>query len=66
MEIHQPAMFVAGTADGVVMMAAAALEAMPHFVQGSAHQSDDPASATGPSRKRRMQSMTPSSPSSKT
>ncbi|MFN3313343.1 MAG: alpha/beta fold hydrolase [Hyphomonas sp.] len=33
MEIHQPAMFVAGTADGVVMMAAAAIEAMPHFVK---------------------------------
>lgn len=32
-EIHQPAMFVAGTADGVVMMAAAAIEAMPHFVK---------------------------------
>lgn len=33
MEIHQPAMFIAGTADGVVMMAAAAIEAMPHFVK---------------------------------
>jgi pimeloyl-ACP methyl ester carboxylesterase len=33
MEIHQPAMFVAGTADGVVMMAAAAIEMMPHFVK---------------------------------
>lgn len=32
-EIHQPAMFVAGTADGVVMMAAAAIEMMPHFVK---------------------------------
>jgi pimeloyl-ACP methyl ester carboxylesterase len=31
-QIHQPAMFVAGTADGVVMMAAAAIEAMPNFV----------------------------------
>ena len=31
-QIHQPAMFVAGTADGVVMMAAAAIEAMPSFV----------------------------------
>lgn len=33
MEIHQPAMFIAGTADGVVMMAAAAIEMMPHFVK---------------------------------
>lgn len=32
-EIHQPAMFIAGTADGVVMMAAAAIEMMPHFVK---------------------------------
>lgn len=32
-EIHQPAMFIAGTADGVVMMAAAAIEAMPNFVK---------------------------------
>jgi pimeloyl-ACP methyl ester carboxylesterase len=31
--IYQPAMFVAGTADGVVMMAAAAIEMMPHFVK---------------------------------
>ncbi len=32
-EIRQPAMFVAGTNDGVVMMAAAAIEMMPHFVK---------------------------------
>ncbi len=32
MTIRQPAMFVAGTNDGVVMMAAAAIEMMPHFV----------------------------------
>lgn len=32
-EIHQPAMFVAGTNDGVVMMAAAAIQMMPHFVK---------------------------------
>ncbi len=32
-EIRQPAMFVAGTHDGVVMMAAAAIEMMPHFVK---------------------------------
>ncbi|NML94777.1 alpha/beta fold hydrolase [Novosphingobium olei] len=31
-QIHQPAMFVAGTADGVVMMAAAAIEALPQTV----------------------------------
>lgn len=31
-QIHQPAMFVAGTADGVVMMAAEAIKAMPMFV----------------------------------
>ncbi|MFN3910716.1 alpha/beta fold hydrolase [Hyphomonas sp.] len=31
--ISQPAMYVAGTNDGVVMMAAAALEMMPHFVK---------------------------------
>lgn len=30
--IRQPAMFVAGKNDGVVMMAAAAIEMMPHFV----------------------------------
>lgn len=30
--IQQPAMFVAGTNDGVVMMAAAAIQMMPHFV----------------------------------
>lgn len=30
--IHQPAFFVAGDRDGVVMMAAAAIEAMPQFV----------------------------------
>lgn len=33
MSISQPAMFVAGTHDGVVMMAAAAIEMMPHFVK---------------------------------
>jgi len=32
-EIHQPAMFVAGTNDGVVMMAAEAIKMMPHFVK---------------------------------
>ncbi|MBK8199326.1 MAG: alpha/beta hydrolase [Acidobacteria bacterium] len=32
MSIQQPAMFVAGANDGVVMMAAAAIEMMPHFV----------------------------------
>jgi pimeloyl-ACP methyl ester carboxylesterase len=32
-EILQPAMFVAGTNDGVVMMAAEAIKAMPHFVK---------------------------------
>lgn len=31
-QIHQPAMFVAGTADGVVMMAAEAIKALPNFV----------------------------------
>jgi pimeloyl-ACP methyl ester carboxylesterase len=31
-EIHQPAMFVAGDKDGVIMMAAAALQAMPSRV----------------------------------
>ncbi|WP_408587587.1 alpha/beta fold hydrolase [Novosphingobium sp.] len=31
-QIQQPAMFVAGTADGVVMMAAAAIEALPQTV----------------------------------
>ena len=31
-QIHQPAMFVAGTADGVVMMAAEAVKALPQFV----------------------------------
>lgn len=31
--ISQPAMYVAGTNDGVVMMAAAAIEMMPHFVK---------------------------------
>lgn len=31
-QIHQPAMFVAGTADGVVMMAAEAIRAMPEHV----------------------------------
>jgi pimeloyl-ACP methyl ester carboxylesterase len=31
-QIHQPAMFVAGSADGVVMMAAAAIEALPTTV----------------------------------
>ena len=31
--IHQPAMFVAGESDGVIMMAAAALQAMPEHVQ---------------------------------
>lgn len=30
--IRQPAMYVAGTHDGVVMMAAAGIEMMPHFV----------------------------------
>ena len=30
--IRQPAMYVAGTNDGVVMMAAAGIEMMPHFV----------------------------------
>jgi len=33
MELTQPAAFIAGTHDGVVMMAAAAIEAMPHFVK---------------------------------
>ena len=33
MSISQPAMFVAGANDGVVMMAAAAIEMMPHFVK---------------------------------
>jgi pimeloyl-ACP methyl ester carboxylesterase len=32
-EIHQPAFFVAGGADGVIMMAAAALQAMPTHVK---------------------------------
>jgi pimeloyl-ACP methyl ester carboxylesterase len=32
-EIHQPAMFVAGDKDGVIMMAAAALQAMPEHVK---------------------------------
>jgi pimeloyl-ACP methyl ester carboxylesterase len=32
-EIHQPAMFVAGERDGVIMMAAAALQAMPEHVK---------------------------------
>lgn len=32
-EIHQPAMYIAGTRDGVVMMSAAMIEAMPHFVK---------------------------------
>lgn len=32
-EIRQPAMYVAGTNDGVVMMAAAGIEMMPHFVK---------------------------------
>ncbi|MEZ6001129.1 alpha/beta fold hydrolase [Hyphomonas sp.] len=32
-EIHQPAMFVAGTNDGVVMMAEEAIKMMPHFVK---------------------------------
>jgi pimeloyl-ACP methyl ester carboxylesterase len=32
-EIHQPAMFVAGTNDGVVMMAAEAIKMMPHFAK---------------------------------
>ena len=32
-EIRQPAFFVAGGADGVIMMAAAALEAMPTYVK---------------------------------
>jgi pimeloyl-ACP methyl ester carboxylesterase len=32
MSIQQPAMFVAGANDGVVMMAAPAIEMMPHFV----------------------------------
>ena len=32
-EIHQPAMFVAGDRDGVIMMAAAALQAMPDHVK---------------------------------
>ncbi len=31
-QIAQPAFFIAGSNDGVVMMAAAAIEAMPHFV----------------------------------
>ncbi|MBU6371508.1 MAG: alpha/beta hydrolase [Alphaproteobacteria bacterium] len=31
--IEQPAFFVAGDRDGVIMMAAAALQAMPHFVK---------------------------------
>jgi pimeloyl-ACP methyl ester carboxylesterase len=30
--VRQPAMYVAGTHDGVVMMAAAGIEMMPHFV----------------------------------
>lgn len=32
-EIHQPACFIAGDRDGVVMMAQAAIDAMPHFVK---------------------------------
>lgn len=32
-EIHQPAMFVAGDRDGVIVMAAAALQTMPNHVQ---------------------------------
>ena len=32
-EIHQPALFVAGAADGVIMMAAEALKAMPTYVK---------------------------------
>lgn len=32
-EIHQPAMFLAGANDGVVTMAAPAIEMMPHFVK---------------------------------
>ena len=32
-EIHQPAMFVAGDKDGVILMAAQALQAMPEHVK---------------------------------
>ena len=32
-ELLQPACFIAGTNDGVVMMAQAAIDAMPHFVK---------------------------------
>ena len=32
-ELRQPACFIAGTNDGVVMMAQAAIDAMPHFVK---------------------------------